>query len=100
MITALQGKKIEILELLLKQAEDQLELRLQANCENITYEIRFYNVSCLHIGQLSMPAEIRGFELIDHRKDGWGRHAFYEIHDFEEDQIHFYCEAYGIERRD
>lgn len=100
MITALQGKKIRILELLLKQTEEQLALRLQVSCENITYEICFFNVSCLHIWQLSMPAEIHGFELIDHRKDGWGRHAFYEIHDFEEDLIHFYCEEYRIERRD
>ena len=60
-----QGNKIEILEMVLKSIDNQLELSWEIYFENEIYRITFSNVSRLRIGEVSAPLDIHGFEMPD-----------------------------------
>lgn len=92
-----QGNKIEILEMILKNSDDQLELSWKIFFENAIFRITFYNVSRFRIGELSMPLEVHGFEIINHSKNGWEKDSTYEICDFEDDRVNFFCECFKMD---
>ena len=39
----------------------------------------------------AIPMQICGFEIRDHRADGWDADQRYEISDFEDGALHFFC---------
>lgn len=88
-----QGKKIEILEMILKNINSHLELSWKIYFENSIFRIIFYNVSRFRVGELSLPLEVHGFEIINHSQDGWEKEFTYEIRDFEDDRVNFFCEC-------
>ena len=92
-----QGNKIEILEMVLKNVDNRLELSWKIYFENAVYWITFFNVSRFRIGEVSTPLEIHGFEMIDHSQNGWEKDSAYEVRDFEEDCVHFFCEYFKID---
>lgn len=96
-IEVFQGKKVEILEMLLKNVDNQLELSWKIYFENAIFRITFYNVSRLRVGELSAPLEVYGFEIINHSENGWGKDSAYEIRDFEDDRVCFFCERFKID---
>lgn len=96
-IEVFQGKKVEILEMLLKNVDNQLELSWKIYFENAIFRITFYNVSRLRVGELSAPLEVHGFEIINHSENGWGKDSTYEIRDFEDDRVCFFCEHFKID---
>ena len=98
-IEVFKGEKIEILEMRLKNVEDQLELAWKIYFENSIFRITFYNVSRFRVGELSVPLEVHGFEIINHSQNGWEKDSTYEIHDFEDDRIHFFCESFTMDKR-
>ena len=87
-----QGKKIEILEMNLKKVDNRLELSWLLCLENCFFRITFYNVSRLKIVDFSLPLEIHGFEIINHSQNGWENDSAFEIRDFEDDRVNFFCE--------
>lgn len=91
-----QGNEIEILEMLLKNVDKQLELSWKIYFENVIYRITFYNVSRFKVRELSSPLVVQGFEIIDHSQNGWEKDSKYEIRDFEDDSINFFCESLEI----
>lgn len=91
-IEIIQGNKIEILEMILKNVNNQLELSWKTYFENAVFWITFSNVSRFRIGELSTPLEIHGFEIINHFQNGWEKDSKYEIRDFEDDRVNFFCE--------
>ena len=40
--------------------------------------------------------EVQGFEIVDHSSSGWDKDSRFEIRDFEENKINFYCEEYKL----
>lgn len=92
-----QGNKIEILEITLKKVDNKLKLSWKICFENTVFWITFSNVSRFRIGEVSMPLEIHGFEIIDHSQNGWEIDSTYEIRDFEDDRVNFYCEYFKID---
>ena len=92
-----QGNKIEILEMGLKNVDNRLELLWKIFFENEFFEITFSNVSRFRIGKVSTPLEIHGFEIINHSQDGWEKDSTYEIRDFEDDRVNFFCESFKID---
>ena len=92
-----QGNTIEILEILLKIEDNQLVMSWKICLEYVIYRITFYNVSRFKLGVISMPLEIHGLEINNHFQNGWEKDSAYEIHDFEDDKIEFYCEFFIIE---
>lgn len=93
-IEILSGNRIEILEMKLSHEDNQLVLSWKICVENTILRMTFYNVSRFRIGEVSMPLEIYGFEIIDHSQKGWEKDSAYEIRDFEDDYINFFCEYF------
>lgn len=93
----LQGKKIEILEMALKQVDGQLVLSWKISFENTLFRMTFSNVSRFRIGEVSIPLEIHGFEIVSHSQNGWEKDSAYEISDFEDDRVSFFCEDFKID---
>ena len=92
-----QGNKIEILEMVLKSVDNQLELSWKTYFENTVRRMTFFNVSRFRIGEVSIPLEIRGFEMISHFQNGWEKDSTYEVRDFEDDRVNFFCECFKID---
>lgn len=92
-----QGNKIEILEMILKNTDNQLELSWKIIFGNVVYRITFYNISRFSVGDLSAPLEVHGFEIINHSQNGWGKDSTYEIRDFEDDRVNFFCEYFKVQ---
>lgn len=90
------GNTIKILEMVLENDNNQLELSWKIYIENKVFFITFYNVSRFRIGELSIPLEIHGFEIINHSQNAWEKDSAYEIRDFEDDCVHFFCEYFKI----
>ena len=91
-----QGNKIEILEMTLKNMDNQLELSWKINFGNVVYRMTFYNVSRFRVRDLSIPLEVHGFEIINHSQNGWEKGSTCEIQDFEDDRVNFFCEYFKI----
>lgn len=66
--------------------------------ELIDLEIKFQNVTTLSLKEVSGVIYISGFEIIDHKEDGWNVESRFEIHDFENDELHFMCQDFNIKR--
>ncbi len=92
-----QGKMIEISEMLLSNTDNQLDMSWEISFENMTCKINFYNVSRLRMENLSAPLQIQGFEVVDCSENGWDADSKYEIRDFENDSINFFCERFKAE---
>lgn len=90
--------EIEILEMRLKIIEDRLELSLKLYSENMISEVIFNNVSRFRVGEISTPLVVHGFEIIDHSQNGWEKDSRYEIRDFEDNRINFFCESFKLVR--
>ena len=96
-IRVFQGQKIEILKMALSNLDNQLMLSLEINFENTIYRIIFHNVSGVSMYNMSIPLEVHGFEIINHSQSGWEKNFKYEIYDFEDNRINFFCEDFEIE---
>lgn len=96
-IGVFQGKKVEILEMILKNVDNQLELSWKIYFQNAILRITFYNVSRLRVEKLSPPLEVHGFEIINHSQNGWEKDSTYEIRDFEDDRVNFFCERFEMD---
>lgn len=89
--------RIEILEMILTNVNNQLELSWIFLYETVVRSITFYNVSRFSIRDLSIPLEVHGIEIIDHSQNGWEKDSTYEICDFEDDRVHFFCEYFKMD---
>ena len=93
-----QGNKIEILEIFLKKVNYQLELSWKINFENVIYRLAFHNVSRFTLEKLSIPMEVQGLEVINHAQDGWEKDLTYEVRDFEDNRVSFFCEYFEVRK--
>ena len=93
-LEAIRGKKILIFELSLFSINSQIELKLKFNSNNEIFIICFHNVSRISIQELSTPMTIYGFEIISNKEKGWEPDSNYEIRDFEDGRIRFFCESF------
>ena len=77
--------------MILKNFDSKLELSWKIKFENEVFRITFYNVSRFRMGELSVPLEVHGLEIINHSQ--WEKDSRYEIRDFEDDRVKFFCEG-------
>lgn len=87
----LRGKEIEILEMNLTSGDGGLTLMWKMRVDGSLLTAVFRNVSELRFDGLSVPVVIHGFGIVDHTADGWQRESAYEIRDFENGIVGFYC---------
>ena len=92
----LQGQEIFINSMKLERVDGQLILSMNMNFKDETCGLTFYNVSSFSVKSLSYPLQICGFEVIDNLSNGWQKALRYQVHDFEEGSIYFYCESLEI----
>lgn len=92
----LQGKVIFIIEINLVCVNGTMDLLLKVKYSGESYRLIFRNVSRFSIDDLSAPMEVQGFEIVDHSSSGWDKDSRFEIRDFEENKINFYCEEYKL----
>lgn len=90
----LNWKEIEFMELSLKRDFDKLVLFCRCLIGNDIIDLSFYNISRMRFGELSNPLIIQGLCIVDHSQNGWENESRYEICDFEDNRIHFYCEFF------
>lgn len=88
----LDGKMLLIDNLHITTVNQRLVLTMDADVEGKTYHIRFHNVSSLRIENVSYPIQISGFAIADNSAKGWQSDVRYEIYDFEDGMIRFFCE--------
>ena len=81
----------------LKNIDNQLELSWKIYFNNAFFRMIFSNVSRFRIGEVSIPLEIHGFEIVDHSQNGWEKDSTYEIRDFEDDRVNFFCEYFKMD---
>lgn len=91
-IEIINGKTIIINEINLRNCNNRLVLSWNVLDRSKVMRIIFYNASRIRINMFSMPMIVQGLEIIDHSRDGWDRESVYEIHDYEDDCISFFCE--------
>lgn len=92
-----QGDRIEILEMILKNVDNQLNLSWKIYFQYAIFRITFYNISRFSVRELSAPFDVHGFEIIDHSQDGWEKDSTYEIRDFEDARVNFFCEYFKMD---
>ena len=98
-IEPFQGE-IKILEMILKNDENQLEFSFKLYFKEKVYIMTFYNVSRLRVEDFSAPLEVHGFEIANHSQNGWEKDSKYEIRDYEDNRINFFCEHCTIQSAD
>ncbi|MBQ2734631.1 MAG: hypothetical protein IJD82_10745 [Clostridia bacterium] len=88
----LQGQSISVHSLSLTDDNGYRTLTLKVSCNGKDATLCFENVSPFCCSFETSETVIHGFEIIDHSADGWQTDARYEVRDYEEDSIAFYCE--------
>lgn len=76
--------------------EQESQLLIVMNVRSLAEEKRycFKNVSSFEVAPVSYPIQIMGFQIRDHVKDGWSKEERYEVLDYEDNIIHFFCSDY------
>ena len=91
-VDALDGKMLLIDNLHVTTVNQRLMLALDAYIEGKVHHIVFHNVSSLRIENVSYPIQISGFAITDNSAKGWQSDVRYEIYDYEDGIIRFFCE--------
>ncbi len=58
----------------------------------------FFNVTNIEISSMGSYIPISGFDIIDHKQDGWMPENRFQVYDYEDDSISFYCESFYFEK--
>ena len=88
----LDGKMLLIDNLHITTVNQRLMLTLDADIEGKIYHVICKNVSSFQINSFSYPMQISGFAVVDNSTKGWQSDVRYEIYDFEDGSIRFFCE--------
>ena len=59
--------------------------------------LRFENVSSIKMSSFSYQMVIGSMEIVDHKDDGWSIEKRFEVKDYEEGSLSFFCENYTID---
>ena len=87
----IDGKPIVIDNFHITTVDQRLIFSLDANIEGNLHHIVFHNISSLRIENFSYPMQISGFAVTDNSAKGWQSDVRYEIYDFEDGAIRFFC---------
>lgn len=89
---ALNGKMLLIDNFHVTTVDQRLVLTMDAQIAKAKHRIIFQNISDLRIDHFSYPIQISGLEVTDHSPKGWSPDLRYEVYDFEDARLHFFCE--------
>lgn len=92
----MQGKMLLIDNLYLETVHRQVNLSFDTNIEGTMQRIVCKNISSLQINSFSYPMQISGFAVADNSAKGWQADVRYEVYDYEDGAIRFFCEDITI----
>ena len=82
---------VEITDFQLRNENGTRVLTLSFCADGKARTLRFLSVNDVTLRFSHSPMQICGFEIRDHRADGWDADQRYEISDFEDGALHFFC---------
>ena len=88
----LDGKTLSIDGFYVTTVDQHLVLTMDAQIAKAKHRIIFQNISALQIDHFSYPVQIFGLAVTDHSPEGWSPDLRYEVYDFEDARLHFFCE--------
>ncbi len=88
----IQGQQIEIKQFSIEFSN----LSMIILCNNCNFQVIIQNFSNLCIQNCSFPFIIQGVEIIDNIVKGWESDCRYMFHDYEDENISFYCQEIKI----
>lgn len=91
------GSGFSLNKIRLFNKSEKLYMEWDCICKEKRVSVLFFNVSRLHISDLSYPMQICYIEAICNIEKGWDPDSNYFFHDFEDDQIRFYCQSFYVE---
>ena len=92
----LDGKLLLMDNLHITTVNQQLMLTLDADIEGKIYHIICRNVSSFQINSFSYPMLISGLAVVDNSTKGWQADVRYEVYDYEDGTIRFFCEEIRV----
>ena len=96
-IDQITGKEIVVNRLQLSAESEGMNLLLEITCEEKEYRLFFEKVTSFVTSFQGYPFQIFGFEVLDHHSDGWQSEVQYEVRDYEEDSLAFYCKEITVQ---
>lgn len=88
----LDGKMLLIDDFHVTTVDQRLVLTMDAQTDKAKHRIIFQNISGLRIDHFSYPIRISCLAVIDHSAEGWSPDLRYEVYDFEDASLRFFCE--------
>ena len=98
-LNQINGKKIYVDSIKITYDKSQLKLFLSASTIEVSFAATFFGVSRVTFENFSFPMEICGFEIISHQGEGWAQDSRFEIRDYEDGKVSFYCQSYDIQEQ-
>ena len=92
----IDGKMLLIDNLHIMTVNEQLMLSLDAYIDEKLFHIIFQNISSLRVENCSYPIQISGLAVADHSAKGWQSDVRYEVYDYEDGTIRFFCEEIAV----
>lgn len=86
------NQSLIIHQMTLMHKNNQYTLEIIAQGDENNLRIVFDNVSSFFVKQIYTPLSIGGFQVIDRIDMGWSSDVRYQIRDYEDNALGFFCE--------
>ena len=91
------GTLLHITEILISEDDKKVNMVITLCVNDKDRILRFENVSSIKMSSFSYPMVIGSMEIVDHKDDGWSIEKRFEVKDYEEGSLSFFCENYTID---
>lgn len=96
LLIKLQGEEVYISQIVISFDNFDKNLLMRLTHNDLEYSITFINPSRISLNNISFPLNINGFEILSKKSMGWDNPSLYYVHDFEDNQLSFYCEQIEV----
>lgn len=76
-----------------------LFININSQSKKSCVELSFFQVENFSVKNLFYESELYGFLIVDHSDDQYQNNSRFEILDYENERIHFYCKQYTCKKR-
>lgn len=97
-INNLLGLGVRVESMLLDEVHNQVNLSMKMVSGGERYVLYCENVSSLSLISVSYPVQISGIAITGHSTDGWQADMKYEVYDFEDGVLRFFCQEIKLDK--
>ncbi len=87
---------VQLTELSVAVVDGKLNVWLKLTKEKDVYMFDFYNVFSFSLDKLCFPCRVECFQITSNENFGWAKEQKYEVADYKNEIIKFYCEEYNF----